>query len=120
MPIRNSDEYTDASGGFAPHAQMAAERLKEPADANDEKKLPAMFEIPWPMNSWLVSTWCPVRSAIPRATLTASVNARIVVASATGAVLRMVSSDQSGCESGGSCDGSTPTVAIRVTSAPNR
>ena len=107
-------------GVFAPDAKFAAVRLNDPAEVNDEKKLPAMLEIPCAMNSWLVSTWSPVRIAIPRATLTASVSARIVVASATGAVFLIVSSDQSGCDSGGNCDGSTPTVSIRVTCAPNR
>ena len=38
----------------------------------------------------------------------------------SGAVFLIVSSDQSGCDSGGNCDGSTPTVSIRATCAPNR
>ena len=60
----------------------------------------------------------PERIASERPMLIASVNARMVVASAVGATALMVSSDRSGKESGGSCAGNAPTVLMPVTSRP--
>jgi len=47
----------------APASKLGIERLSEPQDTYEERKLPTMLDRPWPRNSRLASTCWPERSA---------------------------------------------------------
>ena len=74
-----------------------------------------MLDRPWPMNSWLPSRSWPLRTAMARAIETASVRASRVTATAPLNRSRRLSIDRVGIDSGGSTEGSAPTVLMVLT-----
>ena len=85
-------------------------RLNDPDEGKHDVNAPAMFDSPWPMNSWLASSFWPILIATARATDTACASASAASASAPGARRRQSAKSNDGNDSCGIAEGRAPIV----------